>query len=87
MFLLGRVVADIALSLLALRRKSGTNITSLNSTIKDDIACWSNDHDVIMLVTCYLPCKSLQVREKRFVPALGQNFMGHRIWTCSVPLT
>ena len=33
------------------------------------------------------PCKSSHVRENRFAPALGQNFMGYRVWTCSVQST
>ena len=33
------------------------------------------------------PCNSLHLREKWFAPALGQNITGHRVWTCSVPLT
>ena len=32
-------------------------------------------------------CKSLHVREDRFAHTLGQNFTGHRMCTCSVPLT
>ena len=34
-----------------------------------------------------LLCESLHVKEKRFTPALGKNFTGHRVWICSVPLT
>ena len=39
------------------------------------------------LLEVLFPCESLQVRKKRFAPAIGQNFTGHRVWTCSSPLT
>ena len=32
-------------------------------------------------------CERLHIRENRFAPALGQNIMGHRVWTLSIPLT
>ena len=33
------------------------------------------------------PCNSLHMREHKFTPAIGENFMGHRLCTHWVPLT
>ena len=90
-FLFVRVVADTALSLLALHRKS-TPATQLSWVL-----IWGSRMllPVGVLTTMMFwwslanlfPCKNLHIRENRFAHALGQNFTGHRVWNHSVPLT
>ena len=83
-FLLGRVVADTALSSLALQRRStlvtqpswvliwGSRMISPVGVLTT-MFCWS--------LAVLFSCKSLHIRENRFAPALGQNFTSYRVWT------
>ena len=79
-FLLGRAVADTALSLLALQRK-----LTLESQ-PSRVLIWQSTMILpVRVLTTMLFHWSL-VRENRFAPALGQNFTGHKVWTSSVLL-
>ena len=90
-FLLVRMVADTALSALALRRKS-TPVNQPSWVFIWQLRMILSVGVLTMMLFWWslailFPCKSLQVKENRFAPALGQNFTGHRVWICSVPLT
>ena len=64
-------------------------IVSLDSAISDDIS-QSKDLTTLLFqwsLEIFFPCKSSHVMENRFSPALGQNCMGHYVWTLLVLTT
>ena len=91
MFCLIRAVAEPTLSLMEFHKKSTlatqpSQVLIQQSNITSPLRIFT-----MMLLNSSLkilfPCKSLHMREKRFARADGENFTGHRGWTCSSPFT
>ena len=91
MFFLYENVADCALTLCV----SWRNSTPVTQPSKVLIQGSRMMLPLVLLTTVLLwwsleillPCKCFHIRENRFAPALGQNFIGHRVCTHSAPST
>ena len=60
----------------------------LNLVIKDDIACWSINHNIISLITYYLvSLQAFASQGEQVCTCLGAKLYGNRVWTHSVPST
>ena len=90
-FFLWGAVADCTLSLPVSQRNS-TLATQLSWVLIWQSRMISPSVDLTMMLfwlslEIFFLFESLHVRKNRFTPALGQNFMGHRVCTFSVPST
>ena len=86
-----RAVADAAFLSITFWRKSTTVTKTSRVLIQRSRMILPIEVDTTMLLALsheiLFPWESLQVSKKRLAPAVGQNFTGHNVWTCSSPFT